>query len=229
MRADGLEAIVFDFDGVIIDTETPEYVSWQEVFRSHGVELDWAVWSRLVGTRAEDFDMLDHLEELVGRPVNRRSVEERRRRLDRELIERAPLLPGVLDYIRAARDMGLRLGVASSSSRRWVVGHLERRGLLQYFQVVRAADDVERVKPDPELYLSALESLGAAPEGAVAIEDSPNGIAAAVEAGLFCVAVPNPITRRMDLGRAHLRLDSLARLPLPSLLERVATLRRPAP
>lgn len=226
MSPDGLEAIVFDFDGVIIDTETPEYLSWREVFRSYGARLDWGVWSRLVGTRSEDFDLLDHLEKLVGRPVDRRAVEERRRQLDRELIQKAPLLPGVLEYLREARRLGLRLGVASSSSRRWVVGHLEGRGLLDYFDVVRTAEDVARVKPDPELYVSALEALGAPAERAVAIEDSPNGIAAARGAGLVCVAVPNPITRRMDLGGAHLRLESLAQLPLPALLERIAALRR---
>jgi HAD superfamily hydrolase (TIGR01509 family) len=124
-------------------------------------------------------------------------------------------------YLAEARQMGLKIGMASSSPCRWVIGHLQRLELLEFFDTVRARDDVERVKPDPELFLTVLADLGAEPQEAVAFEDSPNGIQAAKAAGLLCVAVPNPVTRQYSLAQADLRLDSLADLPLQALIEKV--------
>ena len=152
--------------------------------------------------------------------MDRAAIRARRRRCHAELVAAQPLLPGVLDYIAAAGRLGLRLGVASSSSRDWVVGHLTRLGLDRHFAAVICADDVARTKPDPALYLAALAALDLRPEEAVALEDSPNGIAAAKAAGIFCVAVPNPLTRRLSLAAADLQLASLADLPLDRLLER---------
>ena len=120
-----------------------------------------------------------------------------------------------------ARRLGLGLGVASSSDRRWVEGHLERLGLHAHFDVIRCADDVPRVKPDPALYRAVLDAMGVRPEEAVALEDSPNGVLAAKRAGLACVAVPNPLTARLDLSAADLRVASLAELSLPELLTRL--------
>ena len=128
--------------------------------------------------------------------------------------------PGVRDYLDAARRLGLGLAVASSSSRRWVAGHLERLGLADRFDVLRCAEDVTRVKPHPDLYVAALKALGAAPVAAIALEDSPNGVLAAKRAGLFCVAVPNPLTAKLDLTAADILLASLDELPLPALLRR---------
>jgi len=125
---------------------------------------------------------------------------------------------GVRDYVADAKRMGLLLAVASSSSRAWVLGHLERLGLGAQWDAVRTRDDVARTKPAPDLYLSAVAALGVAPEEAVAFEDSANGIAAAKDAGLLCVAVPNALTAGMDLSRADLRLGSLAETPLERLL-----------
>ncbi len=213
-----IRALVFDFDGVIIDTETPDYLTWQELYSSFGVELDRGLWSRYIGGGAESFDAYQHLESLIGRPIERAEVRHRRRQRYLEIVEASPILPGVLEYIQEARGLGLRLGVASSSSRGWVEGHLARRGLLQYFEVVKSADDVARIKPDPELYLASVAQLGSQPGGALAIEDSFNGVTAAKRAGLFCVAVPNPMTEHMPLQHADLRLRSLAEVPLKSVL-----------
>jgi HAD superfamily hydrolase (TIGR01509 family) len=137
------------------------------------------------------------------------------------LILEQPVLPGVLDYLEGARRLGLRVGLASSSSCEWVLGHLSRLGLLNYFHEIRASEDVKRTKPDPALYLQVLHGLGVPAEQGVALEDSPNGILAAKRAGLFCVAVPNALTRRLPLDHADLRLESLADLPLESLLVEV--------
>ena len=125
---------------------------------------------------------------------------------------------GVREYVAEAKRRGLGLAVASSSSRAWVLGHLHRLDLAAQWDAVRTLDDVARTKPAPDLYLSAVDALGVAPGEAVAFEASANGIAAAKDAGLLCVAVPNALTAGMDLSRADLRLTSLSETPLERLL-----------
>jgi HAD superfamily hydrolase (TIGR01509 family) len=133
-------------------------------------------------------------------------------------------LPGIVEHVNAAKSLGLLLGLASSSTREWVTGHLARLGMLDRFDCMRCRDDVAHAKPEPDLYLAVLECLGVDAGGAFAIEDSPNGVLAAKRAGLRCVAIPNPITARLDLSQADLLLDSLADVTLPDLLERMSRL-----
>ncbi len=214
-----VEAIVFDFDGVIIDTETPDFSTWQDEFRAHGVELSRELWSGHIGAGVGSFDIYSHLEELTGRALDRDEVGPRRRARYLDAVNSNPLLPGVIDHLEAARRLGLRLAVASNSSRDWVEGHVARRGLDGYFEAIRTRDDVEALKPAPDVYLAALDAVGAPPERAVAVEDSPTGAAAAVAAGLFCVAVPNGMTEGMKFAWYDLKLGSLAEMALPDLLE----------
>ena len=213
-----IEAIVFDFDGVIIDTETPDFTTWQEEFRAHGVELSRDLWSGHIGAGVGNFDIYGHLDELTGRALDRDEVGPRRRGRYLEAVNANPLLPGVMDYLSTARQLGLKVAIASNSSREWVEGHVARRGLEGYIDAIRTRDDVEALKPAPDVYLAALEAVGVAPERAVAIEDSPTGAAAAVAAGLFCVAVPNGMTEGMEFARYDFRLGSLAEMALPDLL-----------
>ncbi len=220
MRARAIRALIFDFDGLILDTEGPEFQSWCEIFAAHGCQLDLASWAVTIGT-ANAFDPYAELEARLGRAVDREAVRARRRERNAALLAAETIRPGVGEYVAAARRMGLRLGVASSSPRSWVAGHLARLGLLDRFDCLRCVDDVRQAKPDPELYLAALSALEATPEEAIALEDSPNGVLAAKRAGLFCVAVPNPLTARLPLDHADLRLDSLADLPLEALLRRI--------
>ena len=135
-----------------------------------------------------------------------------------------PLLPGIVQHVDAARSLGLKVGVASSSTRDWVRGHLERLGILDRFDCIRCRDDVIHAKPEPDLYLAVLDCLEVSATEALAIEDSPNGVIAAKRAGLRCVAIPNPITARLDLSQADLLLQSLAEVTLPDLLERMSAL-----
>jgi beta-phosphoglucomutase-like phosphatase (HAD superfamily) len=127
----------------------------------------------------------------------------------------------VIARLEEARALGIKLAIASSSSRSWVEGHLERLGLAPHFECVRCSDHVTVVKPDPTLYRLALEALGVAPEEAIAFEDSPNGILAAKRAGLFCVAVPNDATRDLALNAADLCVASLADVTLADLARRL--------
>jgi HAD superfamily hydrolase (TIGR01509 family) len=124
----------------------------------------------------------------------------------------------VIAYLEAAKEMGLKIGLASSSTRSWVTGHLERIGLLHYFETVKTSDDVEQVKPNPALYLEAAKALGVKPEEAVAFEDSLNGAKAAKAAGMYCVVIPNPVTKHMNFEETDLVLESLAEKELHQLL-----------
>lgn len=212
-----IKALVFDFDGLIIDTETPLHDSWSEMFDSYGVKLDREAFEGSIG--GADFDIYQLLEELSGQCIEREVVRPRTRSRYLERVERNPVLPGVEDYLITARGMGLKLAVASSSRPGWAAGHLERRGLLRHFEFVLSEGDVSNVKPDPELYATAARRLGVRPQDALAIEDSANGLVAAKSAGLYCVVVPNPMTEDMDFGSADIRLNSLSDMPLKSLLK----------
>ena len=213
---------MFDFDGLILDTEEPVYRSWLEVYQAHGEELPFEKWVEIVGSATTGFHPQYHLEERLGRPLPKEVLDRRIGRRT-EMILAQELLPGVVQHLQAARQARLKLGVASSSTAEWVRGHLARLGILEYFDCLRCRDDVAKVKPEPDLYIAVLDCLGVTGAEAIAIEDSPNGITAAKRAGMRCVAIPNTITSRLDLSHADLVLKSLADVTLAELLERLAS------
>ena len=215
-----MKLVVFDFDGLILDTEVPVYDAWQEIYEDHGHALDFTKWAQCIGT-ADAFDPCVDLAELAGRALDAAALRDRHRTRTDALIAAQSLRPGVLERLDEAAALGLTLAVASSSDRAWVHGHLDRLGVLDRFQAIRCAEDVPRVKPDPALYQAVLQAFDVAPGDALALEDSPNGVLAAKRAGLTCVAVPNPLTARLDLGHADLVVDSLADVSLAELLERL--------
>lgn len=217
MTKQPIEAIVFDFDGLILETESPAFESWAAIYREHGHVLPEEQWHLSIGTD-RGFEPVDYLAALVGEGLDRVATQKRRDARKDELIAALDVMEGVREYIEDARRLGLKLGIASSASRRWVIGHLERLGLHAHWDAVLTRDDVARSKPSPDLYVAATQALGVVPSRAVALEDSPHGIAAAKEAGLLCVAVPNALTRDLDLSRADVRLSSLAEMPLAKLL-----------
>jgi HAD superfamily hydrolase (TIGR01509 family) len=211
-------ALIFDFDGLILDTEGPDYRAWQEIFREHGYELPFDLWSGVIGRAGDYFDAVEHLEGQIGRDLDREAIRTRHKTRHMELIEQEAVLPGVLGYLDEARRLGLKLAIASSASRVWLTDHLSRLGLAGHWTSIHSRDDVERAKPDPDLYLAALRALEVRPEEAIALEDSPNGVKAAKAAGIFCVAVPNPLTARLDLSGADLQLGSLQDIPLAEVI-----------
>ena len=216
-----IKALIFDFDGLILETEQPVFQSWQELYHSLGCEIPFEVWGSTIGKSADVFDPFDELEQQLARQVDRDKLGPTRRRRELELIDEQPIMPGVETYLLRARALGLKIGLASSSSCAWVTGHLNRLDLFKHFDSILGSDDVNRTKPAPDLYLLSLEKLGVIPDQAVVFEDSPNGIAAAKTAGIFAVAVPNIITRQLPLEQADLCLDSLEDMPLDTLLERL--------
>lgn len=220
-----IEAVVFDFDGLVFDSETHEYECVRELFAEHGAELPLEVWGRCVGREAGFFDPFAYLEETAGVAIDREAAARRKHERFYERIEGEGAIPGVEDALVAAAALGLKIGLASSSRRAWVEGQLRRLGLLHHFHCLRTADDVERVKPEPDLYLGVLRCLGVAPERAVAFEDSPNGALAARRAGMYCVVIPNRVTESLVFGEHDLRIGSLREAELADLLARVAASR----
>lgn len=221
LSAVALRALFFDFDGLILDTETPEVEVWREIFESHGLEFPLDYWLSIVGKGADQLveKPLPMLQRLVGRPLDLDDLDANRYRRLMERIEAQPVLPGVLELADEARAEGLPVAVVSSSHHGWVDGHLTRLGILDRFDRTVCCDDVVWAKPYPDLYLKACEIFGVKTSEAVTLEDSANGIAAANAAGVFVVAVPNDVTRRLDLSNANTRADGLAGMTLSRLRE----------
>jgi HAD superfamily hydrolase (TIGR01509 family) len=212
-----LRAFIFDFDGLIVDTESAIYHAWREVYDEHGQELDLATYADCVGSDHGRFDPMRHLDTLVGRRLDWETLEPRKDARTRELLQGQEALPGVRELLASAAQAELVCAVASSSSLDWVGGWLERLELGHHFEVVRTRDHVERIKPHPDLFLAAAEGLGIPTANAVVFEDSENGLRAAQAAGIHCVAVPNQITAAGTFEGAAMRVNSLAGLELASL------------
>ena len=166
------------------------------------------------------FDPFALLEEQVGHSLDREEIETSRLDRELEIIATQDLMPGVQTYLADAKRLGLKIGLASSSDCDWVIGHLEQRGLIAYFDCINGRDDVPLTKPDPALYLSALSCLSVSADQAIALEDSALGVTAAKRAGLYCVAVPTDMTRSMSFDHADLVLDSLDNMPLENLIRK---------
>jgi len=209
-------ALVFDFDGLIIDTEVVHHRTVDETFRAHGVELDYALWQSFIGR-------IDHphwtvlLEEQLGRPVDRAALVDERQQRYRSEVEMLPILDGVLELIDEARAAAVPMAVASSSSADWVVPHLHRLELFDRFVAVCTGDEVAAGKPSPDVYLLAVERLGVPAADSIAIEDSPTGCRAARTAGIAVVAVPSTITIGLDFDVADVVVTSATELDLAVL------------
>jgi HAD superfamily hydrolase (TIGR01509 family) len=217
-----IRALIFDFDGLILETEGPIFQSWQELYQKYGSELSFDTWGTIIGTSGYEYDPYDQLEKQLGSAIQRDALELARAQRETELIKAQPILPGVEDYLSAASKARLKIGLASSSTFEWVEGHLSRLGLLAYFDTIKTKEDVHITKPDPELYLSVLREFDLHADQALVFEDSPNGILAARRAGIFCIAVPNELTRRLPLNQANLILDSLTDISLEKLICKVS-------
>jgi HAD superfamily hydrolase (TIGR01509 family) len=213
-----VRALLFDFDGLIVDTESPAFAAWRRLYAQHGQELSLDRWSAQIGT-IDGFDAFAHLEELVGSPLDRDVLQAGRLEHELTLVEAEQLRPGVAHYLAGAERLGLRKAIVSSGSRPWIDRNLRRLEQAYGWDAIVTADgDASRAKPSPTLYLEALDTLSVDAADAVAFEDSPNGIRAARAAGLYCVGVPNPVTAALGLDQADLVVESLATLPLEELL-----------
>jgi HAD superfamily hydrolase (TIGR01509 family) len=218
-----LKALIFDFDGLILDTETPEVLVWQSIYREHGFELPVDEWAKTVGGYGiSNFDAAEHLELLSQGRLDAVSARDRHRKESAKIVHASPVLPGVIDMIEQAKENGLQVAIGSSSPHSWVDEHVKRLGIFDYFDHIVCQDDVlsGRSKPYPDIFLKALDQLDVKKDAAVVFEDSPNGVLAARRAGIFVVGVPNPMTAKMGVT-GDLTVPSLAELSLHELNEYV--------
>ena len=214
-----LKALIFDFDGLILDTETPEVLVWQSIYRDHGFELPVDEWEKTIGGYGiSNFDAAQHLAFLSSGRLDSVSMRSRYRSEADAIIHASPILPGVISLIEQAREQGLTVAIGSSSPHSWVDTHAKRLGIYHYFKHIICQDDVApgRTKPNPDIYLKALEVLKIQNTEAVVFEDSPNGVLASRRAGIFVVAVPNPLTIKFGVS-GDLTVHSLAETSLQEI------------
>ena len=216
-------AVVFDFDGLVLDTEWCEFTTVAEVFTAHGTELSLEQWLGFIGT-TDHPHWADILEAQLGRTIDRAALVPARRLAAVTCARALDLLPGVVELLDALDVAGIAYGVASSSPAEWVELHLGERGLLDRMATVVTGDEVVRTKPDPALYRLACERLGVAPSTAVAVEDSVHGVRAAKSAGMAAVAVPSRLTAGMDFSHADLVVPACSVLDVTVLGSVVAGL-----
>ena len=213
-----LAAVVFDFDGVVIDSETPEFESHRRIYERCGVPLTVDEWCDQIGLWSDEQDdrWAVRLRECSASAPERAAYHAERRRVFEELVPREPMrgIRALLDELVAA---GVKTAIASTSSAAWVVPAVEGLGLRDLFLVIVTGDRVTRRKPAPDVYLEATRRLGVEPAHAIAIEDSGPGVTAAKAAGLAAVAVPHWLTERHDLVAADLRVAHAGELTLDRL------------
>jgi HAD superfamily hydrolase (TIGR01509 family) len=212
-----VEAVVFDFDGLLMDTESSAVASWRYEWRQHGLELDLATFFADHGGDITD-ERYARLARAVGPAYDRAGSHARRTAYRNQLHAELGLAPGIARWLDQARELGIRLAVASSSPRDWVRGMLAGAGYLTRFELLACGDEVDQPKPDPGVYRLALDRLGLPAASAVAVEDSPHGVAAARAAGMRCVAIPNPYASPERFAAADLLLTSAAQAGLDEVL-----------
>ena len=214
-----LRGLIFDFDGLILDTEVPGFTAWKEIFAQYDLPFTHEHWHQAIGTGPSAYDPAFDLCSQVKEPLDAEVIRQMQLARAHEILIDVPILPGVLEFIKKARQIGIRMAVASSSPRNWVMAHLSRLDLVKYFDFILTSEDVDKVKPQPDLFLLALSKLKISPDEAVVFEDSPNGITAARTAGIFVIAVPNDITRLMNTSHANLEVPSFTEIDLDQLIK----------
>ncbi|MEK5038074.1 HAD family hydrolase [Sporosarcina sp. FSL K6-3457] len=213
-----IKGIIFDFDGLIVDTETHQYLVLQEIFSEHESELPIERWQQEIGTQS-GFSPFDYLEEKIGRKLEHQVLQEQFKEKYHAILAKEKARAGVEDYLKAAKEMGLKIGLATSSTYQWVSTHLKNLNLFDYFDCIQTSDDVEKVKPDPALYLQTAIGLELVVEECLVFEDSANGALAAKRAGMSCVIVPNQVTHTMDFCSVEHRLESMTDMLLKDMIE----------
>ena len=214
-----IRAIIFDFDGTIIDTETAWYNVFRDAYQKYGVELSLATYSQCLGTNLQSFNPYTHLSTHHDISLDLEGFRTSIQHNYAKLIEQESIRPGILKLLQEAKAAGLKIGLASSSHRDWIDKFVDQLGIREYFECYCTADTVNNVKPDPELYLQALDQLGIQSNEAIAIEDSPNGACAAVAAGLHTAVIKNTLTKQLPFSQGHYTIESLEQYELQDLLD----------
>lgn len=216
-----IKALVFDFDGLMVDTETPAYHAFCKVYAEYGKELPLEMYAQCVGTSFDVFNPYTYLAEILQHSVNPEVIRKQVDVCYKELLQHIQPRPGVVDYLTEARELGIKIGLASSSFFNWIEPYLTKFDMHHFFDLICTADLVKQVKPDPELYLLSLQKLEVKAEEAISFEDSLNGFAAAKKAGLHTVIVPNEMTSTFPFEYFDLKIPSMKSMSLKEVIQRL--------
>ena len=213
-----MKALIFDFDGLIMDTETATFEAWREIYAEHGQPLTIETWAQCVGSDFGDYDPKRELEKLTGRAFDWDAINTGRRERVMNILSTYDTLPGVRGRLQETDELGIPCAVASSSPRWWVEHWLKHLGLMEAFQNITCLEDTGKVKPHPSLFQHAASKLDAAPDDIVVLEDSLNGLRAARAAQMRCIVVPCAMTQHLDFDGAWRKHTSLDDFQLAHLL-----------
>lgn len=203
------KAVIFDFDGTIIDTESAWFDIYQEILKEqHGFDLTLEEFVKIVGS--EDGALFDFIDSSLEVPVDRTTFHDQVNERFETIREQLALREGFLETADKLKEQGILMAVASSSDRNWIEGFLKQYGLLEYFPIIVSADDVSKVKPDPEIYEVTLKRLGVTADEALAVEDSYNGSIAAISAGIHTLIIPNDVTRSLSFHEKGQLIESFS-------------------
>ncbi|MBU9714244.1 HAD family hydrolase [Evansella tamaricis] len=217
-----IKAVIFDCDGLLIDTETPWFLANRELYQEHGVDLPLELYAQCIGNPTfEDFDPYVNLKNQLNGSMEIDEMKAKARLIHKRIMKNQDLRPGVREYLESAKKRGYKIGLASSSDRTWIDEQLTKFNILHYFDSIHTGDTVEKVKPYPDLYLSALKNLEVKPHEAVAFEDSLNGLKAAKAAEIYCVVVPNEATSHLKFTNYDLKLESMQEFTLEQVVKKV--------
>jgi HAD superfamily hydrolase (TIGR01509 family) len=218
MRSQAPLALLFDFDGLLFDTEQPELISAQRAAATVGASIDVERWKTVIGTAGEPDFWINWIAEQLGETgFDRAALRAYQREIKTELIASLEMQPGAEALLVAAHDAGIPCAVVSASPITWVLPFLERVEATHYFSDYVTRERVTRHKPDPEHYRDALRSMNIALTNAhrvVAFEDSVNGSRSSAGAGIHTVVVPHGLTEHGDFSHAHRRVGSLTEVSL---------------
>lgn len=203
-------AVLFDFDGILVDTEWAIYQAWRRVFEAHGQHLPLEIYTRCIGSDFATWSPKTHLEELTGLAFDWHDLDTRRQgEIMADLTHEGPM-HGAIAVLEKLKSAEIPCAVVSSSSHHWVDGWLEKLGLAAYFKTTVCRGDAPRIKPAPDLYLEAAKRLAILPADCLVIEDSLNGLNSARSAGMAAWVVPNRVTECLDFSGAEQIFRSLA-------------------
>jgi len=204
------EAIIFDHDGTLVDTESPDFEACTILCREQGIELSLEYWAENIVGHMDGYTTLFNEQLHPANPhFTLDNMWQRLHQLWEKTLEHTQLMPGVETLLPHLRKEGYKMGVATAADRDWANRWLTRFNLLPYFQTVATGQDVTRNKPAPDVYLLAAELLGANPARCLVFEDSVAGASSARAAGMTVVAVPSPITQSLDFSVANHTISGL--------------------
>lgn len=198
-----IKCVIFDMDGVLIDTEPLHYKVWQEVFAERGLSIDYENYKDCIGsTRKFLYELIlkNYGRDFRDDPtIPKRFIEIKDKFLNENGI---PQIEGVVETVKALHEKGYMLAVASSSPLRYINFAMEKLGIASCFDLLFSGEQVKNPKPAPDTFLAVSEKLGISPDECVVIEDSENGSKAARAARMYCFGFANPNSGNQDLSAA---------------------------